>query len=170
MSTITPALENELAWDQLEMARADHKVKPNQETYAELLSCLAALASVIRKNGPEIGACPAPEEYSGLGINIGENTARVEALCATATESTPTTGWIILRSTSDGYTLAFHPESQEWMLPEDREKDLKECLLASIEDADLALDFSKTITPDDETAPRLAEMDILPGRIVEKKG
>jgi hypothetical protein len=111
--------------------------------------------------------CP-PEEYNGLGINIPENSARVETLCSSATETNPAKGWSVLRATSDGYTLAFHPESQEWMMPEDHDRDLKECLLASIEDAELALEFSKIITPEDERPARLAEMAILPGRVVEQ--
>lgn len=165
MSALTPELLAEMAWDHLEMAREDHSSSPSKKTYDELLACVEALASVLkqapaqpsRKAAPETEG--APHDGDDLAINLAENEARI----ATATEA-----WAVVQTPEiDGEkfeTLFFHPATKRWVWDKDPDYDLKECLLATVEAGEVALDYALGLN---EETPRLMKVAIADGRISE---
>lgn len=128
----------------------------------KILVHLGALSEALRKT--------CPHEGDDLPVNLEENAARI----ALADEA-----WIVLKDCAadengdtETATLAFHPgpDRRGWIRPDDPDTDLKECLLATVEDGEAALDFALNLRAETEKGQtlRLAHVKIGGGRITEQ--
>ena len=122
-------------------------------------SALAVDAGFAERIHQEFVPEDVDSDVEDLAINLAENEARI----ATATEA-----WAVVQTPEiDGEkfeTLFFHPATKRWVWDKDPDYDLKECLLATVEAGEVALDYALGLN---EETPRLMKVAIADGRISE---
>lgn len=132
-----------MAWDQLNMAKEDFAATPTKDNYAEVLSCLDALSSILHSQPlddlPE--GNPAPSEEEGpLPINLAENTAQLESI-----QKEGGVAWFV-RWKSEGGKLIFHLETHGWARQPESGYIPPGYQIATQENAELVAEYAQRLT------------------------